>query len=244
MRRVFLFLSFVLLSSMLAYSAQAAVWYSQNFDDLADGDMAGQDDWELVTDMVAGIASPTVQSAVVHGSSGKALKVEASQEIRRHFDPVHAGQQFLIIYFNKADTDSGNTLHIYLGKDTHEWPAGPVIRIGGQSGGDPDKVGAHNGGDRVQVATFVPGEWHEIRIAVDYDALSYNAYFDGDLVAEGFAFRSDAHDALGWLMIGFDSGAGLQGYYDDIIMGDGDGANVTAVDSSGKLATTWASVKR
>ena len=32
----------------------------------------------------------------------------------------------------------------------------------GQSGGDPDKVGAHNGGDRVQVATFVPGEWHDV----------------------------------------------------------------------------------
>ncbi|MFC1713218.1 hypothetical protein ACFL6S_06105 [Candidatus Poribacteria bacterium] len=242
MRRFFLFLSFALLSSMIAYSAQAAVWYSQNFDGLADGDVFGQDSWESIDNLTAGLGSPTVQSAVVHGSSGKALKAEAGQETCRRFDPVHAGQQFLIIYFNKANADPGNTLHLYLGKDVLAWPAGPVIRIGDQSG-DPGKVGAHNGGDIMQVATFIPGEWHRIRMVVDYDALSYDAYFDGDLVAEGFAFRSNAHDALGWLMIGFDAGAGVQGYYDDIIMGDGDGANVTAVDSSGKLATTWASVK-
>jgi hypothetical protein len=45
-------------------------------------------------------------------------------------------------------------------------------------------------------------------------------------------------------MIGFDAGVGVLGYYDDIIMGDGDGANVTAVDSADKLATTWGSLKR
>ncbi len=227
---------------MLAYSVQAAIWYSQNFDGLADGDMAGQDDWELITDMAAGIASPTVQSAVVHGSSGKALRAEAAQEVRRHFDPVHAGQQFLIIYFRKEDASSDNTLHLYMGKDAHEWSAGPVIRIGAQSG-DPTQVGAHDGGTVTPVAPFVIGQWHKIRVAVDYDTLTYNAYLDGDLIAEGFHFRTDTHDALGWLMIGFDSGVGLQGYYDDIIMGDGTGENITAVDSSGKLATTWASVK-
>ncbi len=242
MKRV-LFLSFVLLSSMIAYSSQAAIWYSQNFDGLAVGDVIGQDGWESIDSLTGGLGSLTVQSAVVHGSSGNALKAEAGQEVSRHFDPVHGGKQFLIIYFNKADNDAGNTLHLYLGKDVLAWPAGPVIRIGAQSG-DPTKVGVHNGGDIVQAATFVPGQWHKIRIAVDYDALSYNAYFDGDLIAEGFAFRSNDHDALGWVMIGFDSGTGIQGYYDDIIMGDGDGADVTAVDSSGKLATTWASVKQ
>jgi hypothetical protein len=228
---------------LVVSGAHSAVWYSQNFDNLADGDIAGQDDWELITDMDADATSPTVQSAVVHGTSGKALKVEASQEVRRHFDPVHTGKQFLIIYFRKEDTNADNTLHIYMGKDVHEWPAGPVLRIGSQSG-DPGQVGAHDGGTVNPVAAFVPGQWHRVRVAVDYDTLSYDAYLDGDLIAEGYKFRKDIHDALGWLMIGFDSGVGVLGYYDDIIMGDGDGANVTAVDSEGKIATTWADLKR
>jgi len=235
-------LSLILVMTFAVCSAQAATWYSQNFDGLADGDMAGQDNWELITDLDADGTSPTVQSDVVHGTSGKALKVEENQEVRRHFDPLHTGQQFLIIYFRKEDADPGNTLHIYLGKDVHAWPAGPVLRIGDQSG-DPGQVGAHDGDTINPVAAFVPGQWHQIRIAVDYSALSYNAYLDGDLIAEGFKFRDDAHDALGWLMIGFDSGAGVLGYYDDIIMGDGDGSDVTAVDSVGKAATTWAELK-
>ena len=243
MKKIFWFLCFALAFSLVVSGAHSAIWYSQDFNSLPDGDMSGQDGWELITDLDADSASPTVQSAVVHGSSGKALKVEASQEIRRHFDPLHAGQQFLIIYFRKEDDSADNTLHIYLGKDVHAWPAGPVLRIGSQSG-DPTQVGAHDGGTVYPVAPFVPGQWHQVRVAVDYDALSYNAYLDGDLIAEGFKFRDNAHDALGWLMIGFDAGVGVLGYYDDIIMGDGDGANVAAVDSEGKLATTWSALKQ
>jgi hypothetical protein len=228
MGKVLFSLISVLILSLAIGSADAAIWYSQNFDGLADGDMAGQDGWELTSDMTADIASPTVQSAVVNGGSGKALQVEAGQEIRRHFDPVHTGEQFLIIYFNKADDSADNTLHIYLGKDVH----------------DPTQVGAHDGGTVMPVAPFVIGQWHEIRVVVDYSALTYDAYMDDALIAEGFHFRQDVHDALGWLMIGFDSGVGLLGYYDDIILGDGDGANVTAVDSEDKLATTWGELKQ
>lgn len=244
MKKTLCSLSFILVMAFVVYSAQAAIWYSQNFDGLANGDMAGQDGWDLITaDMAEGISSPTVQSAVVHGSSGKALKVEAAQEVMKHFDPMHTGQQFLIIYFRKEDASADNTLHIYMGKEVHEWPAGPVLRIGAQSG-DPTQVGAHDGGTVYPVAPFVIGQWHQIRVAVDYDTLTYNAYLDGNLIAEGYKFRQDYHDALGWLMIGFDAGVGVLGYYDDIIMGDGDGSNVTAVDSEGKLSTTWADLKR
>jgi len=245
MKKGFWFLSFGLVLSLIVCSAQAAIWYSQNFDNLANGDMAGQDGWDIISeeDMGSVVTSPTVQNAVVHGTSGKALKVEAAQEVVRHFDPVHTGEQFLIIYFRKEDADAGNTLHIYIGKDTHEWSAGPVLRIGDQSG-DPGQVGIHNVNDIIQAGAFVPGQWHQIRVVADYDTLTYDAYFDGDLVAESFNFRNNAHNALGWLMIGFDAGVGVLGYYDDIIMGDGDGANVTAVDAEDKLVTTWAALKR
>jgi hypothetical protein len=244
MRKGFYFLVSMLVLSLAVGSANAAIWYSQNFDGLQDGDMAGQDGWEIVPDAFsAGLASLTVQSDVVNGASGKALKAEAGQEIWRVFSPVHTGQQFLIIYFRKEDASSDNTLHIYLGKETPEWAAGPVLRIGSQSG-DPTQVGAHDGGTVMPVAPFVVGQWHKIRVAVDYDALTYNAYMDGNLIAEGFHFRQDTHDALGWLMLGFDSGVGVLGYYDDIILGDGDGENVTAVDSDGKIATTWGELKK
>jgi hypothetical protein len=244
MRKSVWYLSLALALSLIVCSAHAAVWYSQNFDGLADGDMAGQDGWEIITeDMATDITSPIVQSAVAHGASGKALKVEAAQEVMRHFDPMHTGEQFLIIHFRKEDANSGNTLHIYIGKDTHEWRAGPVLRIGDQSG-DPGQVGIHNGDDIAQAAAFVPGQWHRLRVVADFNTLTYDVYFDGTMVADDFNFRNTAHDALGWLMIGFDAGDGVLGYYDDIIMGDGDGMDVAAVHSEGKLATTWATLRR
>jgi len=245
MKRVCCLLSFVLMLLLMVYGAKAEIWYSQNFDNLNDGDVAGQDGWEKTTDMTAGIGSLTVQGAVFNGNSGKALKAEAVQEVRRSFTPIHTGTQFLIISFRKEDAGTDNTMHIYIGKDVHEWPAGPVLRIGKDSGGDPDKVGAHDGADRKQVATFVPGQWYQVRIVAHYDQLNYDAYFDGALVAQGFKFRNNSHDGLGWLMIGFDTGVGVNGYYDDIIMGDGDGANITqsAVYPESKLAVTWGKLK-
>ena len=245
MKKFFLFLSFALVFSFMISNSQSAIWYQQNFDNLKDGEIAGQDSWEKITDLVADIGSPTVQGEIFNGRSGKALKAEAKQEVRRHFDPVHAGTQFLIIYFRKEDTSATNTLHIYIGKDVHEWAAGPVIRIGSQSG-DPTKFGAHNGGTVVPVATIVPKQWHKVRVVVSYDKLSYNVYFDNTLVAEGYKFRKDVHNALGWLKLGFDSGVGVLGYYDDIIMGDGDGADIvpSSVSPTGRLATTWAGLKQ
>lgn len=242
MRRVFVLFGFALVLSWALWDANAAIWYQQNFDKLNDGDMAGQDGWEKIIDMTADIGSPTVQSAVFHGKSGKALKAEAKQEIMKSFTPVHTGTQFLIIYFRKEDTGADNTLHIYMGKEVHEWAAGPVLRIGSQSG-DPTQVGAHNAGTIEKVGTIVPKQWHEVRVVVNYANLTYDAYFDGKQVATGFKFRKDVHDALGWLMLGFDAGVGVLGYYDDIIMGDGTGADATAVDSEAKLATTWGGLK-
>jgi len=246
MRRFYCFLSSVLMFLLIVCGANAAVWYSQNFDKLNDGEIAGQDSWEKINaEMAAGIGSLTVQSAVVNGNSGKALKAEAMQEVRRNFTPIHTGTQFVLISFRKEDAGTDNTMHIYIGKDVYEWQAGPVLRIGKDSGGDPNKVGAHDGADRKQIATFIPGKWHQVRIVVHYDQLNYDVYFDGTLSAQGFKFRKDVHDGLGWLMIGFDTGVGVNGYYDDIVMGDGDGSdyNPSAVSPEKKLAVTWGNLK-
>ena len=242
MRAYFLLMCFALFFSFMISGAESAIWYQQNFDSLKDGEVAGQDNWEKIIDMTADIGSPSIQGAVFHGNSGKALKAEAKQEVRRSFIPVHTGTQFLIIYFRKEDVGTDNTLHIYMGKDVHEWAAGPVLRIGSQST-DPTKFGAHNGGTVMPVATIVAKQWHKVRVVVSYDKLSYNAYLDEKLVAEGFKFRKDAHNALGWLMLGFDAGVGVLGYYDDIIMGDGDGTDAASVSPTGRLATTWGELK-
>jgi len=245
MRRIHYFSGFALMLLLVVCSTNADVWYSQNFDNLNDGEIAGQDSWEKTTDLTADIGSPTIQGAVFNGGSGKAMKAEAKQEIRRSFAPIHTGTQFLIISFRKEDAGPDNTLHIYMGKDVHEWQSGPVLRIGKDSGGDPDKVGAHNGADRSQIATFIPGQWHQVRIVVHYDQLSYDVYFDGVEAAQGFKFRKDVHDGLGWLMLGFDAGVGVLGYYDDIIMGDGDGSDIneSAIYPEEKLAATWGKLK-
>lgn len=242
MKKGFLFLSFALVLSLVVSNSESAIWYQQNFDSLKEGDLAGQDDWNLITALEAGIGSPTVQSEIFHGNSGKALKAEAKQEAFRKFVPFHTGTQFLIIYFRKEDVSADNTLHIYMGKEVHEWAAGPVLRIGAQSG-DPTKFGAHNGGTVMPVATVVPQQWHKVRVVVSYDTLSYKAYLDEVMVADGFKFRKDIHDALGWLMLGFDAGVGVLGYYDDIVMGDGDGSTVTSVSPTGRLTATWGEIK-
>lgn len=85
----------------------------------------------------------------------------------------------------------------------------------------------------------------------------------GLISAKGWAFRRRAeltkiyfpvdrgeeacpgnHLALGWLMIGFDAGEGLIGYYDDIMFGEEDQVpNPTAVEPESKLATTWGSLR-
>jgi hypothetical protein len=118
-----------------------------------------------------------------------------------------------------------------------------VIRIGSQSGGGFDEVGVHDGGAAQPVAPILEGQWQHIFEVLDVDNHTYDVYVDGELAADGFAWRNPAvHESLGWLMVGFDGGVDLIGYYDDIVFGEG-ATLPLSVDAGHKLATTWADVK-
>jgi len=222
--------------------------YSQNFDNLKDGDLDGQDGWKKITpDMGAGIISPTIQSKVA--LKGKAVQIEAFQEAYITYPkPVKAGICYLSIFFRKEDKSTSNTMHIYMGQGALAWSAGPVIRIGNDSGGQPDDIGIHDGSDavRVQPAKFVVGKWHHVREVMDVDKRTFDVYLDGKKLGN-YTFRNAAHQFIEWLMIGFDTGVGLLGYYDAVEFGTGAGEGAynraASVEQAGKLSTAWGELK-
>ncbi len=222
--------------------------YSQDFDDLDDGDVAGQGGLEMISVLTPAIGSPTVQSDVTLTGVGKAMQVDPLQEVFAQWEPVETGICYLSIFFRKEDVDPANTIHIYMGKGARAWSAGPVIRIGAQSG-DPTMIGIHDGSDAniVQAAKFEVGEWHHFRAVVDVDNLSFEVYLDGKNIGK-YDFRNASHDAIEWLMIGFDAGIGTLGYYDNIEFGTGKGEQAAnralAVEPAGKLSTAWGNIKR
>ena len=223
--------------------------YSQDFDNLDDGEVKGQDGWESIDTLTVGLGSLMVQGDVALNGSGKALQAEALHENHiKWSEPVESGICYLSIFFRKENLEPDNTLHIYMGKFPLAWSAGPVIRIGSQSGGQLDEVGVHDGADDVieQPAKYTVGQWHHIREVVNVDDMSFEVYFDGKDVGN-FDFRNASHDIIEWLMIGYDAGTGLIGYYDSVEFGLGEGADAykraTSVEPAGKLSTTWGTVK-
>ncbi|GIX07647.1 MAG: hypothetical protein KatS3mg115_2050 [Candidatus Poribacteria bacterium] len=240
MRR-WLLLVAIVSSSLTAWSQ--SIHYEQNFDGLNEGELAGQDGWEIGPP--ANMPSPIVTPQVKRGPTGKSLEISASQEAIRTFDPkITAGVHFLSIWFRFENPGVGdNTLHVYMGDEVREWQAGPVIRIGAQSG-DPFKVGVHDGNTVVPLGEIRQGEWQHLLEVIDVDNLRYSVYLDDELIAEDFSWRNPAnHQALGWLMLGFDLGSGLIGYFDDVVFGEGDSPPALSIQPEGKLATTWGELK-
>jgi len=218
------------------------IHYEQNFDNLKDGDADKQDDWAVGAP--ANQPSTKITSKVKHGPVGKSMEVNANQEVIRNFDPkIEKGTHFLSIWFRFENPGVGNnTLHIYMGEEVREWSAGPVLRIGAQSG-DPNQVGVHDGNTVKPVGDIKKGQWQHILAVINVDKQTYTVSLDDEVVAKNFSWRNPAnHSALGWLMLGFDGGVGLIGYYDDIVFGEGDELP-KAVEAVGKLATTWGAMK-
>ncbi len=219
------------------------IHYEQNFDNLKEGDADGQDGWAVGAP--ANQASTIITSDVKHGPIGKSMEVNANQEVIRDFDPmIDSGINFLSIWFLFENPGvANNTLHIYMGEATREWSAGPVIRIGAQSG-DPNKVGVHDGNTVKPVGDIKKGEWQHIFAVIDVDNQTYTVSLDDVVVADNFSWRNPAnHKALGWLMLGFDGGSDLIGYYDDIVFGEGN-ALPLAVAARNKLAMAWGTLKK
>lgn len=150
------------------------------------------------------------------------------------------------MFFRKEDDGGDNTYHVYLGGAVQEWSAGPVIRMGPQSG-DPKMIGVHDGNTVKPVVPFKVKEWQHLRVVFDITKQKYSVYVDGKVIADNFNFRNPAHKTIQWLMIGFDGGSGIIGYADNIELGEGEGKDAMnralAVKANGKLTTTWAEIK-
>lgn len=234
---------FLLLLVLSALSANAQKnHYEQNFDNLKDGDLSPQDGWD--NGAPANLSPPKVTSKVKRGAVGKSVEVTAPQEAVRVFDPsVKSGVHFLSIWFRMEDIGADRTLHVYMGDLAfREWAAGPVVRIGSQSG-DPAKVGVHDGETVKPVGDIKKGEWQHLFEVFDVDKQRYTVSLDEKVIAKDFSWRNPAnHKTLGWLMIGWDAGAALTGYYDDIVFGVGDTLPLS-IESDGKLSGTWANLK-
>jgi hypothetical protein len=173
------------------------------------------------------------------------MEFSAQQEVIRNFDPIlKSGVHYLSIWFRYENPTADNTMHIYMGEVLREWTAGPVIRIGAQSG-NPNKVGVHDGNTVKPVGDDIKkGEWQHLLSVMNIDTQKYTVSVDDKVIAKDFGWRNPAnHKGLGWLMLGFDAGAGLIGYYDDIVFGEGDTPSGLAVAPQNKLTMTWAQLR-
>ena len=233
---------------LVAWVVSVSAWsqvihYRQNFDNLKDGPADGQDGWAVGAPAL--MPSTIITSKVKHGAAGKAMELNAMQEVIHDFSPpIKSGVHFLSLWFRVENPTADNTMHVYMGEQTKEWNAGPVIRIGAQST-DPNKVGVHDGQTVKPVADIKKGEWQRLLSVMNVDKQTYTVSVDEVVAAKDFAWRNAAgHKALGWLMLGFDAGAGLIGYYDDVVYGEGGTFAGLAVEPVGKVATTWADLRR
>ena len=111
---------------------------------------------------------------------------------------------------------------------------------------------AFNEGSHDIVAVIELEKWLHFHVVLDFKKEAYDIYIDGEQLVENFGFRGEDHRSLDWWFFGSshlnEGGGPLVSYVDNISIGTGKGDPTKlpemAVSSSGKLATTWAELKR
>ena len=229
--------------AVLVFNVQVfgATWYIENFDKYKNGDIVGQDDWEIVMNQ----KTSQIQGKVKHGDVGKSVLVSEKTMVLRKFKGSNASTQYVSLFARKDD--GPGPLMIYIGGDAVKWGAAAKIDI--KEGG---VITANKGNAAFpEVLKGKLGQWYHFRLVFDFKKKSYDFYVDGKKVVNGFGFRGEGgkggvNPALGWIFFGWDHPEVLTAYIDDIEMGDGEGENAglpKAVDHSDKLVSHWASIK-
>lgn len=225
----------------LNFQAFGAAWYSENFDKFNDGDIVGQDDWNIAM----GQKTCQIQGKVKHGEMGKSVLVTEKTMVVRSFKGSNASTQYISLFARKDD--GPGPLMIYIGGDAIKWGAAAKIDI--KEGGI---ITANKGNaDFPEVVKGKLGQWHHFRLVFDFKKKSYDFYVDGEKVVKAFGFRGEGgkggvNPSLGWFFFGWDHPQVLTAYIDDIEMGDGEGENAglpKALDQKDKLASYWANIK-
>jgi hypothetical protein len=234
-------LAFSCVLLFLGFNAFCDVWYSEDFDNFKDGDIAGQDEWKTAMNQ----KTCQIGSKVKRGDTGKSILVTENTMVTRSFEGTHDGIQYVSL-FTQREKGAG-TMLFYIGGDAIKWGGAAVFNI------SPD--GAINALDGNVGQKVMPGkldEWQHFRIVLDFKDKTYDFYVDDEQVVDDFGFRGEGgkggvNPSLSWIFFGWDHPEALTTYIDDIEMGDGEGETAgkpQAVSVSDKLATTWGRIKQ
>ena len=238
-------ITLVVISLMFMDISYGKPWYWEDFDDFNDGDVAGQDGWETLF----GLESATVQGEVAFGDTGKSLLVETGTCVGRHFPDAHAGTQHVSFHF-RNDLDINIMLAHCIGGGEARWEGAAHFSIHGLN----KKLSAFDGWNHSNIAMIELEKWLHFHVVLDFNSKTYDFYLDGEQVANNFGFRGEAdgmpNPSLDWFLFGKapEAEKPIVAYIDNISIGPGEGdpdmPPEMAVSSSGKLATTWAELKR
>ncbi len=225
----------------LGVNAFGNAWYSENFDNFKDGDIAGQDDWKTVMNQ----KTCQIESEIKRGDTGKSILITENTMVVRSFDGTHDGIQYASL-FTQREKGAG-TMLFYIGGDAIKWGGAAVFNISGDG-----TINALDGNTGQVVTPGKLGEWQHFRIVLDFKDKTYDFYVDDEQVVDDYGFRGEGgkggvNPSLSWIFFGWDHPTDLTAYIDDIEMGDGEGETAgkpQAVSASDKLATTWGSIKQ
>lgn len=225
----------------LGVNAFGNVWYSENFDNFKDGDIAGQDDWKTAMNQ----KTCQIGSEVKRGDTGKSILITENTMVTRNFDGTHDGIQYTSL-FTRREKGAG-TMLFYIGGDAIKWGGAAVFNV------SPDAtITALDGTTGQAVGQAELGEMHHFRIVLDFKKKTYDFYVDDEQVVDDFGFRGEGgkggvNPSLSWIFFGWDHPTELTAYIDDIEMGEGEGETAgkpQAVSALDKLATTWGRIKQ
>jgi len=225
----------VVLSSVIFFVVVTCVssemWYTQTFDDLQEGPLAGQDEW---------IGGATVQDEFFHGKSGQSINVTGN--IERSLDE-HEDVQYVTFYLmvtEKADMD----WKLYMGDGAKVQAAAMGL--------NPNNETLHiHGGDEQMPVDIEPEQWYQLGAVLDYNSKTWKFYFNDmeNPLREGKGFRDASSGALAniFLTIWTQLSAGSL-YVDDFMIGDGDVIPTSlespeAVGPTLKMAALWGKIK-
>ena len=230
-------LTLFVISLMCTGISYAETWYTEDFNDFNDGDVAGQDGWEIAH----GQASGVIQGNVASGNTGKSILMNEATFVVISFPDAHADIQHVSFHCRK-DSETGWLLH-YIGGGGIGWGAAAVFPFPPGT-----TLKAISVGDELEIAELTLGEWSYFHVVLDFTNQTYDFYVDGAQVADDFGFRGGDNPSLDWFAFGWNKAEEpLVAYIDNLSAGTGEGdpnpPTTAAVSSSDKLATTWAELK-
>ena len=162
----------LVISLTMVVGVSAEMWYTQTFDDLQEGPLAGQDEWA---------GSATVQSEFFHGQSGQSVSVTGN--ISRILEE-HVDVQYVSFYFMVTE-EAAMDWKLYMGDVAQNQAAAMGL--------NPDNETLHvHGGDEQMPVDVKPGEWYQLGAVLDFNSKKWKLYFNDmeNPLREGKGFRN------------------------------------------------------